>query len=108
MTYKRIDDNQKKIVDELRQFGASVQSLASVGDGCPDLLIGFGGVNYLMEVKDGNKTASQRKLTKKQEEFFADWDGSVFVVKNTKEALEVLRQKKKEGKMLKLSEIIMG
>ncbi len=94
MTYKRIDDNQRKIVDELRQFGASVQSLASVGDGCPDLLVGFGGVNYLMEVKDGNKATSQRKLTQKQVNFFAGWCGRAYIVKDADEAIEILDRRK--------------
>ena len=47
----KIDANQTEIVKALRQVGASVQSLASTGKGCPDLLVGFRGVNWLLEVK---------------------------------------------------------
>ncbi|HJP47915.1 hypothetical protein [Acinetobacter venetianus] len=41
----KIDANQTEIVKALRKFGASVQSLASTGKGCPDLLVGFRGMN---------------------------------------------------------------
>ena len=59
----KIDANQTEIVKALRQVGASVQSLASTGKGCPDLLVGFRGVNWLLEIKDGQKVKSARKLT---------------------------------------------
>lgn len=59
----RIDANQPDIVKALRKMGAFVQSLAAVGDGCPDLLVGFRGKTYLIEVKDGDKPPSKRALT---------------------------------------------
>jgi len=37
----RTDDNQTLIVEALEGAGASVQSLASTGNGCPDLVIGY-------------------------------------------------------------------
>jgi hypothetical protein len=64
MTYaKRVDENQALIVQALRRVGAEVQSLASVGKGCPDLLCAFRGVNYLLEVKNGMLSPSKRRLT---------------------------------------------
>ncbi|MFT5292443.1 MAG: hypothetical protein ACI82F_004531 [Planctomycetota bacterium] len=72
----KIDANQVELVDLLRFAGASVKSLAAVGDGCPDLLIGFEGVTYLIEVKDGNKVPSKRRLTPDQEVFMALWKGA--------------------------------
>lgn len=39
----KIDRNQPEIVEALRKAGAFVQSLAGVADGCPDLLVGYGG-----------------------------------------------------------------
>lgn len=47
----RADKNQQDIVDELRDLGISVLILSQVGGGCPDLLIGHRGKNYLIEVK---------------------------------------------------------
>lgn len=37
----RTDANQTAIVEALRKCGASVQSLAAVGKGVPDLLVGL-------------------------------------------------------------------
>ena len=56
------DANQDEIVAALRAIGAQVQSLAAVGDGVPDLLVAYHGW-HVLEVKDGSKPPSHRKLT---------------------------------------------
>jgi hypothetical protein len=87
--YGKVDDNQVSIVRGLRKAGASVLSLASVGGGCPDLLVyrRSTGLLYMLEVKDGdNKYPSQTKLTPHQVKFHKDWP--VHVVNNLDEALE--------------------
>jgi Holliday junction resolvase len=76
----RVDANQKEIVEYLRKRGASVQLLHTVGKGCPDIVVGYGGCNYLFEIKDGSKPASQRKLTPDEQEWHDEWKGSVLVV----------------------------
>jgi Holliday junction resolvase len=90
VTKARTDRNQTEIVNSLRKAGCSVLSLTAVGDGCPDLLVGFNGVNYLFEVKDGKKTPSKRKLTKQQLKFFGTWRGSRHVVYSVNDALSIL------------------
>ena len=90
----KIDDNQKAIVNVLRQIGASVQSLAATGKGCPDLLVGYHGINYLMEIKDGDKVLSKQKLTIDQEHWHSLWRGSVHIVKSVDEALKILLDEK--------------
>jgi Holliday junction resolvase len=87
----KTDENQKLIVQALRKAGASVQSLAAVGKGCPDLLVGYNGINYLMEIKDGNKVPSARKLTIDQEHWHSVWTGAVHIVKTEDEALKILK-----------------
>ena len=47
---KRVDINQKAIVEHLRAMGMSVFHLHEVGKGCPDLLVGINGQTYLIEV----------------------------------------------------------
>ena len=32
------------------------------GRGVPDLLVGYGGANWLVEIKDGDKSLSKRQL----------------------------------------------
>ena len=57
----RTDTNQREIVQALRDIGASVEVLSGVGKGCPDLLVGFRGDTYLLEVKGpkGKTTEAQ-------------------------------------------------
>ena len=87
----KVDANQKIIVKALRDAGATVQHLHAVGAGCPDLLVGHRGLSHLVEVKDGKKPPSARKLTPDQVVWHRDWRGSpVHVVKSVTEALAVL------------------
>jgi len=93
MSYRstKIDDNQKEIVAALGAAGCSVDSLAAVGGGVPDLLVGLRGHTYLLEVKDGRKVPSARQLTPAQKKWIPAWRGRpVAVVKNTKEALRAV------------------
>ena len=89
-TKARTDANQSTIVADLRAIGATVVLLHAVGQGCPDLLVGYGGKNYLLEVKDGEKSPSRRKLTPDQEDFHRDWRGQVSTVKNSAEAMDAI------------------
>ena len=90
MRAKKVDLNQMEIVATLRKVGATVQSLATVGNGCPDLLIGFQGINYLMEIKDGDKVPSAQKLTPDQVKWHIEWCGEVHIVRSVEDALKVL------------------
>jgi len=86
----RIDANQNQIVDAMRKVGAVVR-IISQGDGIPDLLVGYKGYTILMEVKDGGKVPSARKLTEPEQRFFDDWRGGMLAVVNSvEEALEIL------------------
>lgn len=86
----RIDDNHAAIVAALRACGASVQSLAAVGNGCPDLLVGFRGENHLLEVKDGKKSLSRRRMTEMQNGWHARWSGSARMVDSIDAALDAI------------------
>lgn len=86
---KRVDDNQKAIVDALRQVGCSVLILAGVGCGCPDLLVGWQGYSILMEIK--NLDGRGDRLTPAEAEFMSAWrGGQVEVVHNIDEALDII------------------
>jgi Holliday junction resolvase len=80
MRAAKIDANHEQVVSALRAAGASVQSLASVGKGVPDLLVGFQGKTLLMEVKDGRKTPSERRLTEDQVRWHGAWRGGPLAV----------------------------
>lgn len=86
-----VDANQGEIVAALRGvLGCSVVSLAQLGRGVPDLLVGFRGINTVLEVKDGGKPPSKRKLTPDEAESHAAWRGQVAVVTNVDEAFRAV------------------
>ena len=64
----RVDANQEQIVSALRAAGAFVWVI-----GLPvDLLVGYKGHTFLVEVK----STSKKRLTKLQADFFENWGGS--------------------------------
>lgn len=83
----RVDDNQAEVVAALRAAGVQVRVMSEVGGGFPDLLCKHRrtGELLLLEVKDGRKPPSDRKLTPLEEKFAAVWP--VHVVTSVREAL---------------------
>lgn len=86
----RTDANQSAIVEALRIVGCTVQPLHAVGQGVPDLLVGYQGQNLLIEVKDGCKPQSRQRKTDDQVIWHDAWRGQVAVVRNVQEALEAV------------------
>lgn len=74
----RRDSNEKSIIKVLQSFGATVHRLSEP----VDLLVGYKGVNYLIEIKTETGT-----LTKKQSEFVKSWKGRYAICRNETEAL---------------------
>lgn len=77
------DANEPEIVDALTRAGAVVYRLS--GSGLPDLLVGFRGDTYLLEVK-----AARGALTEDERLFLEAWHsagGVVRVVRTSEEAL---------------------
>ena len=83
----RVDGNQRQIVAALRAIGCTVQTLHTVGKGCPDILVGCRGTNLLMEIKDGQKPTSARRLTDDEAKWHEEWLGQVIVVATIEEAI---------------------
>src|SRR5262245_58992500 len=88
----RIDPGQGAIVKALRAAGFSVQSLASIGKGVPDLLVARAGQLWLLEVKApegprGGQSASGQRLNTLQEMWRSGWRSPVGVVRTVDEAL---------------------
>jgi len=82
----RKDANQGEIVQALKRVAASV----FVMDEPCDLLVGFRGKNYLLEVKDPKKPPSKRRLTIAQADFRQTWYGQYAIVHSAEEALKVI------------------
>lgn len=89
----RVDDNQPRIVQAFRRMGARVQVLSHVGKGFPDLLICVRGRLALVEVKDGDKSESRRKLTADEARWHEEWaDAPVFIISSVEEAAKLLNE----------------
>jgi hypothetical protein len=74
----RVDANQDQIVSGLRAAGAYVWII-----GLPvDLLVGYKGHTFLVEIKTDNK----KKFTKLQTHFFENWSGSTLARIDSPEA----------------------
>lgn len=93
------DGNEPEIVKALRATGATVTSLNAAG--CPDLLVGFRGATFLLEVKkpaDQKPGGASQKyrggdgtLTPAQQKWWAEWKGDPpRVVRTVEEALEAI------------------
>ena len=78
MRNAKTDHNQNEIVQALRQVGATVVLLHKVGSGVPDLLVGFRGVTYLLEVKQ-----LKGKPNLLQERWYREWNGRAPVIVKT-------------------------
>ena len=79
----KVDGNHHEIVDEFRRLGCSVVSLAAVGGGVPDLLVGYGGRNFLVEVK-----LPKGKVSELQKEWYYNWKGYATVVRSVEHVRE--------------------
>ena len=87
----KVDANQTMIVNTLRTCGCEVESLAAVGNGVADLLVYHRATRqvFLIEVKDGEKVPSARRLTPDQLEWHTRWP--VSIVENIEQAIAVVR-----------------
>jgi hypothetical protein len=88
----RVDDNQKSVVDDLRTIGCSIQHLHAQGMGCPDILAGWRGRNFLFEIKDPGKPPSKRGLRTMQQVWQQKWTGQVHVIHSADEAIEIMQR----------------
>lgn len=85
MIIAKTDNNQKECVTALRNVGASVALLHAVGRGVPDLLVGYRGQNWLVEVK-----SKSGKLTPAQVKWHGIWQGQISIVRNWSDALALI------------------
>jgi len=81
----RVDLNHAAIINGLRQAGIAAHSIASVGDGLPDILAGFRGVCMVLEVK-----RYKEGPTEAEREFASRWPGPYAIVTSPNEAVEAV------------------
>jgi Holliday junction resolvase len=76
MKYVKRDANHGEITDLLRLYGFTVFDASHVGRSFPDLVVGYAGSTYLIEIKSSDAAP----LTPGQIEFAKTWRGSPVVV----------------------------
>jgi hypothetical protein len=90
---RRVDANQAAVVRALRLAGAHVAHLYRQGEGCPDLLVGWRGRWFPVELKDGARPPSEQRLTPAETRWHAAALGAglpVLVVTSAADALAQL------------------
>lgn len=91
MRAKKVDVNQSTLVKQLRSIpGLTVTHTHTLGQGMADIIVGYQGRNYLLEIKDPNKPPSARKLTPDEERFHREWKGQIAVVETLEDVLTLL------------------
>lgn len=88
--YAKVDDNHSQIVQVFRKLGCTVQSLATIGRGVPDLIVARRGNLVLVEVKDGKKCPSHRKLTADEQQWQKNWKSPVYLVETVEQAAALI------------------
>lgn len=89
----KVDSNQKEIVDALREYGATVLIVSQLKNAF-DILVGFNSKLYIVEIKDGNKPKSARKLTdgeQKCKEFFERVGCKYNIVESVEDAINLIK-----------------
>lgn len=121
MIANRLDANQPDLIEFWESLGIGIQRLNAVKGGCPDVLlmtdgltlmgqfdreevvrrleglpglIIHAGANLMVEIKDGAKPPSERKLTPTEVKWWARYEtiGAKVIVKDEQEALRAVRE----------------
>ena len=86
----RRDANEQDIIKAMREAGAYVKVIND--EGLFDLLVSYRGETLLIEVKDGAKPPSARRLTEAEQKFHDEWPGAdLYIVNSVEEAVALLR-----------------
>ena len=100
MAYARkVDENQRQIVKDLRLAGFSVMITSGLGDDYPDLVVGRWGVDRQVEIKrpaGPRGGTAMRNLSEGQERHAREWGGAPVIL--ARSALDVLEAFKAVGR----------
>jgi hypothetical protein len=93
----KVDSNQSEIVAALRKRGA-VCLIVSQLKNCFDVLVCFNGKVFMVEIKDGSKPISARKLTEGEQEFKSKIESvgcKYWVIESVDDAISMLESSTK-------------
>ncbi len=89
--YGHVDKNQAALVVVFEQLGCSVLNCVRVGSGFPDLIIGYRGHDYLVEVKNPTNAYGKRGLNGNQKRWSDTWPSPVFVVRTEDDVIKLVK-----------------
>jgi hypothetical protein len=86
----RRDNGEQDIIKAMRAEGAFVKVIND--EGTFDLLCCYNGRTLLLEIKDGSKPPSARRLTDAEQKFHDAWPGdNLHIINSAEEAIALLR-----------------
>jgi hypothetical protein len=86
----RRDNGEHDIIKAMRSEGAFVKVIND--EGTFDLLCWYNGRTLLLEIKNGSKPPSARRLTPAEQKFHDEWPGdNLYIANSVEEALALLR-----------------
>lgn len=88
----RADSNHKEIVKAFRDMGASVLDTKQLGNGAPDIIVAMNNQTVSVEIKDGKKVPSARKLTPDEIDFHDKWQGWIEIVYSTDDVINLVNR----------------
>ena len=91
MKANRIDANQTEIVKHFRAWGCSVLNISSLKN-CCDIAVALHGRTIMVEIKDGSKPKSARKLTEGEQKFKESWKGAWRLCESIKDADAIIAE----------------
>lgn len=90
MRAKRKDANHNEIAEYLQERGWAVHDTSGLGFGFPDALVGKPEFCCVVEIKDGSKPPSARKLTPDEQRFKDNWTGPYVLAESPEDAAKQL------------------
>lgn len=95
----RKDANHGEIKNAFESIGCTVADLASSGvSGFPDLVVGIGSRNIMVEVKNLKSRYGKAGLNQNQKDFAAAWTGGpIYVVTSVDDAIALVNKERGYG-----------
>ncbi len=84
----KVDSNQSEIVKAFRGLGWSVLIISQLKN-CCDIIVSKNGRTVAIEIKDGAKPPSQRKLTEGELKFKNQWQGEYSLIESVDDVINL-------------------
>ena len=87
---RRVDSNHAEVVGWFEDLHCSVINVSRTPCGF-DLVVGYGGLSICVEVKDGKKSPSRRKLSDTEKKVHDRWTGGARIVKDMQDVITTVQ-----------------